>query len=156
AVDDDALAVVADISIAVSGPPTIVPGTTVDYVITIANAGPSLARALDFEDVPDASQPVPSGLAATGFIQSVLAPPDAVCVNVPVVSTGGQAGIAPDCSIPLLAPNETRSFTVRLLIPPDVLVGAPFTSSFSLVDSAALNATGVNDPTPGDHVATTS
>jgi uncharacterized repeat protein (TIGR01451 family) len=152
ATDVDAIHAAADLSVSIAGPLTIVPGTTVDYTITVANAGPSTALAVSVENVPRESQALT--VAGSGLILSVQAPADATCLSVPVTDANGESGVVPDCTIPVLPPNQTRTFVVRLAIPPDVLAGVPAATSVSLSSSATLRAD-VDDPSTADHAAVT-
>jgi uncharacterized repeat protein (TIGR01451 family) len=151
--DVDVIHATSDLSVTVSGPSTIVPGTTADFTITIANAGPSTALDVSVEHVPGESQPLAA--TAASLIQNVQSPPDATCQNVPVTDSSGRTGVVPDCTIPSLPVNQTRTFVVRLAIPADVLDGVASGTVVSLSSSATLSAA-ADDPTTGDHVAVTN
>ena len=152
ATDEDAVRAVADLSIAAAGPEVIVPGTAAEYVITVANGGPSTARQLTFLNAPEETLVV-SGRAGPDLITSLQAPPDTTCVTVTFISSAGDERTAPECTIPELAPGAARTFTVRLAIPEEYPEGLAPGALLTLRNALALGAAVDDDPDTDDRTA---
>ena len=146
--DADTIVAVADTSIVMSGPAQIVPGTSADFTITVANAGPSSVRALVFDDEVEEGESLFSGPFRPELIQSVHAPADSPCVNETVQELN-QAFVTPVCTIPLLAPGASRVFTVRLLIPADFQLRRA--GPMAITNAALFLSSDAQDPTPLDN-----
>src|SRR5262249_55733074 len=149
ATDIDAVITVADTSIVKNGPSLVIAGTSADYTITVANAGPSTVNDFLFLEVPQDGAPPFAGAFRPDLIQSIQAPPDAACVNQ-TVQQGAQTLLVPACTIPVLAPGANRVFTVRLFIPPDYRSQNPGTPA--ITNTAFLLSNDADqDPTPLDN-----
>ncbi|HMF95002.1 MAG TPA: hypothetical protein VKE96_11940 [Vicinamibacterales bacterium] len=146
--DTDTVVAVADTSIVKSGPAQIVAGTTADYTITVANAGPSSVRDFAFVEAPQDGGALFAGPFRPELIESIQAPPDSTCVNQTVQQVA-RTFVAPVCTIPVLAPGASRIFTVRLSIPPDYRPQSPGTPA--ITNAALLLSSDAQDPTPLDN-----
>jgi uncharacterized repeat protein (TIGR01451 family) len=142
ATETDAARTAANLSVVKTGPPAITPGTTFDYTITVANAGPSTTRDLVFLDVLEEGSTSLGGAFLPGLIQAVQAPAGSQCElqNVELPGTG-QTGFLPLCTIPVLAPGASRLFTVTVAIPADFLAsaGASHITNTAAVVSASVD-----------------
>src|SRR5262249_23434260 len=147
--DTDAIIAVADTSIVKSGPAQIVPGTSADYTITVANAGPSSVRDFVFVEAPQDGATLFAGPFRPELIESIQAPPGSTCVNQPVQEST-QAFVAPVCTVPFLPPGASRVFAVRLFIPADYHPQSPGPPA---ITNAALflSSDADQDPTPLDN-----
>jgi large repetitive protein len=92
ATDSDQLTPSADLSIAKTGPQTIVPGNQAIYTVVVSNAGPSTATNVVVND------PTPSGLT--------------------FISNSGACTTAFPCALGTLAPHSSETITTTLLVPP--------------------------------------
>src|SRR5262249_3059009 len=118
--------------------------------ITVANAGPSTVRNYIFTEVPQDGETLFAGLFRPELIQSVQPPAGSTCHVEPEHTGTGQDFSAPVCTIPLLAPGETRLFTVRLAIPPDY---QPIATPPALTNVAVLIvAAGAETPPANDNL----
>jgi uncharacterized repeat protein (TIGR01451 family) len=145
ATDVDTVTRVADMSIAKTGPPSILPGTTADYTIAIANAGPSTVRDFVFVEAPQDGAAFPDGLWRPELIQNIQPPADSRCEIQPVLTPTGEFAM-PVCTVPLLTPGETRVFTVRLAVPPDYRSS----STAALTNAAIFTFADVDDDPDSD------
>ena len=102
----------ANLSIAKSGPASVIPGQTATYVITLTNAGPS--------DAPNAtvSDPAPAGL-------TLIDVNGAGCATVP-------------CNTGTLLVGQSRSLTVTFAVPSGYLTPNPFVNTASITSSNHL------------------
>ena len=158
ATDLDTIRSVADMSLVKTGPSIIVPGTTVDYTIVATNSGPSVARDFRLADLPEEGATPGIGLFRPDLIQSIQAPPDVTCADqfFPFPSTG-QELFVPVCAIPVLAPSETRTITVRLRIPPDYPASLDPSAPTALSNIADAITIGADvDPDLDDLLSTTT
>ena len=149
--DTDTVRTVADLSITRTGPATIVPGTSVDYVITVSSAGPSSTRNVVFFDLLEQGGASFSGPLLRDVNETVQAPPDSHCDFESIQNPGtGEFGVMPVCTIPELEPGGTRTFTIRLEFPADLVVktGVTQITGTAAFESAVLD----EDPDAGDHV----
>jgi uncharacterized repeat protein (TIGR01451 family) len=141
ATDVDTLRIVSDISVVKTGPSAIVPGTTADYEIVVANAGPSTVRNLQFLERQLDGATLVDGIPRRDLIQSIQPPADSQCDFAP-------GGDAPRCIVPSLAPGASRTFTVRLAIPSDYQ--SVQTSGPPVFTNAAVFETADSDTDPDD------
>jgi uncharacterized repeat protein (TIGR01451 family) len=156
ATDIDTIRVVADMSLVKTGPSVIIPGTTVDYTIVVANGGPSVARGFQFVELPEEGAPG-IGLFRPDLIQSIQLPPDVTCVDIFNTSATGQEFFAPACTVPVLGPSETRTVMVRIRIPPDhpaSLDPSVPTAFTNIADAVTLGAD--DDPDSDDFLGITT
>jgi uncharacterized repeat protein (TIGR01451 family) len=124
----------ADLSVSVTGPSTVAPGAVLTYVVTVANAGPTVANA------PLFSNSLPNGLAN---LQAVCgaAIGGAVCGPVSV------NGSAIASTITTLPAGASLQFTITMTAP----------ASGSVTDSASIGAApGVPDPNLANNTARAS
>jgi uncharacterized repeat protein (TIGR01451 family) len=118
----------ADLSISGVGPASTTPGTTVAYMITVTNAGPSDAQAVSIDD------PVPSGL-------------------VFVSASGACAGGFP-CAVGTLAAGASINITVTFQVPPGYAGPNPITNTASVTSTTIDPAAGNNTASMSTTVAT--
>jgi uncharacterized repeat protein (TIGR01451 family) len=155
ATDTNTVTTLGDLSFMKTGPVTIVPGSTVVYTVTVANAGPSTAREIVFLESPEEGTAVNTGRPRPELIAAVEPPPGVVCQNVNVVdNVTGETFAIPACRIPALEPGGTRVFTVRMAIPADfrVSTGPSAITNVAQLTSADLDA----DPDSDDYIGSTT
>ena len=113
---DTAGAPMADLSVTKIGPPVATLGGTLTYTITVANAGPSTAPSATLTD------PTPAGLT--------------------LVSIAGACTTLP-CEMTNIVPGETRTLTVRYLLP-RTYSGPPSIVNTATVSSSTADPIGSN------------
>src|SRR5262249_23029019 len=103
----------------------IVPGSTVDYIVTVANVGPSVAREVVFFESPEEGSAPNSGRPRPELIQAMQAPSGAQCQNEQLLdNVTNEIFSIRVCTIPELEPGGSRVFTVRAVFPPDFQIGS--------------------------------
>ncbi|WP_170113042.1 Calx-beta domain-containing protein [Ahniella affigens] len=123
----------ADLSLSiVDSPDPVLPGGQIAYVITINNAGPSIA------DDPSFAFPLPAGLTS---VSSVI-PADWTCTAPAIGSNGTYA-----CTALSLDPAESAVFTINALVPADAISGTIYSETVTLTADTL-------DPVPGNNAAT--
>lgn len=129
--DGDALAAVAGLTVVKDdGAATYTPGGTADYVVVVANAGPSAANAVTLSD------PLPAGVTMAG-LPSCVASGSAACGTI---SGGAGAGLFAVSGAAVAAgPGNQLSYTIPVAFAPD-LTADPLANSVTASDPA--------DPTP--------
>ena len=140
-------AAMADVSVAKTGPANAVPGGTISYSITVANAGPSDALAVALND------PLPPGTTFVSFTQDTGSP--FACLT-PAVGSGGVV----TCSIALLAAGASADFTLEVAVPAainngTVLVNVATVQSDANDDQGGNNASTVATEVQGVNVPVT-
>lgn len=124
----------ADLSFTiVDSPDPVLPGGQVTYVITINNAGPSIA------DDPSFTFPLPAGLTNL----SAVIPAGWTC-TAPAIGTNGTYS----CTALSLDPLGSAVFTINALVPVDAISGTIYSETVTLTS-------GTLDPVPGNNTATT-
>ena len=118
ATDTDTITSQADLSIAKSGPVTVIPGNNIVYTITVNNGGPSTAQTVSVAD------PTPSGLT--------------------FVSNSGDCTTAFPCALGTLAPGDQRVITATFAVPQDYRAPDPI-SNLATVSSATPDPTPGNN-----------
>lgn len=125
------IAVISDIGITKSGPLEAIAGTTVEYVLTVTNAGPSDALGIRVRD------PAPAGVAGVSW----------TCAATQGSSCPAQGSGAPDFAADVLV-DGTLDIRLAVSIDPGYLG--------DLVNVAVLEPeVGASDPTTADHRAET-
>ncbi len=121
ATDVDQLTPSADLSIAKTGPQTVVPGNQATYSIVVSNTGPSTATNVVVSD------PTPSGLT--------------------FVSNSGACTTAFPCTLSPLAPNSAQTITTTLLVPPGYQTPNPIVEVASVSSTTPDPTAGNNSST---------
>ncbi len=128
--DDDASVSptpVADLAIGkTDGGASVVPGTNVNYTITVDNLGPSAADNVIVTD------PTPAGLT--------------------LVSVSGPCGSLP-CNLGTIAASDSAAFTVTFAVPPDYSGPSPISNTASVVSDAGDPDSGNDSATDTTPVA---
>jgi uncharacterized repeat protein (TIGR01451 family) len=115
---DIAITPLADVLITLDGPAAIVAGAAGSYFITVSNGGPSTATNVVI------TSPLPAGLSLAG-------------------GSGPCASGFP-CTIPLLAPGETSTTRIDLLVPADYVSPPTFVNT-ATVGSVVADPAGTNN-----------
>ena len=144
ATDSDTIRSVADISVAKTGPSTIVPGTTAQYTITVTNGGPSSADSLGVYVAPVLGLTILPDL-----LESFTGPAGITCKPFPE-SVGGPDALVPLCSTLPLGPGESVTLIERLAVPPDFAASLDPGAPTILTNLATLAATAPGDPDVAD------
>jgi uncharacterized repeat protein (TIGR01451 family) len=123
--DVDDIVVNADVTVTATPPSRVVPGTTVTYAATVANAGPSDAAGVRFE------VDLPAGLTVAGV-------------------TGCPTSTLP-CDLGTLTPGQSAQVSVRVTVPSDYVAPDPVVVTLRASSSAtdptpANNAATVTTP----------
>ena len=121
---------VADLAVQSSGPATALPGDTLAYTITLSNAGPDTAHAVELTDAVPAHTTFAS-LAQDSGPPFVLSSPAAGASGT-VRATRAQ-----------LAPGESAAFTLRVVVD-------PATADLTLITNTATAASAIHDPDSSD------
>lgn len=123
-----AVETLADLAVVMTAPATVVAGATMDYAITISNAGPSDARTVRIEDL------LPPGLSLVSQTQT-SGPAFTLGQGNPLVE-----------AIPALAAGASATFVVSASAAGNLEEGA-------VVGNTVVAGSGTNDPVPGNNVS---
>lgn len=122
----------ADVAVAMNATPSVQPGGTITYSITVSNLGPDIAPAVGF------MVPLPAGLSFTS-----LSAPGGWSCTTPAVGFSGTV----TCSNASIGPAENHAF--------GLVATVPSTASAETVYSAmATVSSGTPDPAPANNTAT--
>lgn len=142
ATDVDLITELVDVSIAATGPATLVaggpPGT---YTLVVTNSGPSTAHRIPVSD--RVFEDIGFGLDRSDLITGFTPPAGVPCTVRPYFDPIRRVTInLRVCEIPTLAPGETSTFTVQVTIPHDFAPGRIDSDGF--IDEAAYGETDVD------------
>jgi uncharacterized repeat protein (TIGR01451 family) len=151
--DTDAVTELVDLSISATGPATVVPGTTVDYTLSVTNSGPSLGRLVRATHVMIDEALVERPELAVS-LQPVGGGSGIVCETATIPGPITQRPLTlRRCTFPELAPGESRQLVARVTFPPDFAASVDPTLPAPIFSRAFLTAIAQPDADTDDHVA---